>query len=88
MQMNKRTMIIILWALSILTMAYAIYRSTAEKVTTMENGQQIVYGEPQHGLVLGLCIFSGFCIMGSVALMLDRQEWRKEDAAALSKRTL
>jgi hypothetical protein len=81
-------MMIILWALSIITLAYAIYRSTAEKVITIENGQQVVYGEPQHGLILGLCIFSGLCIISNVVLMLDRQDWRKEDAAALSKRTL
>ena len=81
-------MIIVLWAFALITLSYAIYRSTAEKVTTMENGQQVVYGEPQHGLILGLCIICGLCIVATIPLLLDRREWKKEDAAALSKRTL
>jgi hypothetical protein len=86
--MRKQTMILILWILSIVTIAYAIYRSTGEKITTMENGRQIVYGEPQHGLILGLCIYSGLCILSTIFLLLDKQYPEKEEPATLRKRTL
>ncbi len=84
--MNKRTTILILWIIALLTIAYAIYRSTGEKITTTENGQQVVYGEPQHGLILGLCIFAGLCVVSTIPLLLDKRDWREEQAS-LSKRT-
>ena len=68
-------------------LAYAIYRSTAERITVVENGQQVVYGEPQHGLVLGLCLFAGFCVVSAVALMLHKEGW-KEEQKTLGKRTV
>jgi hypothetical protein len=76
--MNKRTLAMILLVIPILTIGYAIYRSTSETITTIANGKQVVYGEPQHGLTLGLCVFAGFCILGSVLLLLD--EWRRPSA--------
>jgi hypothetical protein len=53
----------------------------------MENGMQVVYGEPQHGLILGLCLLAGMCILGIVLLLMDRKDWT-EDAKVLSKRTV
>ena len=85
--MTKRTLVLLLWILAVITIGYAIYRSTGEKIIMMESGRQVIYGEPQHGLILGLCIFAGFCIIGSVPLLLDRKAWEK-DADTISKRTL
>ena len=85
--MNKRTIILIYWLLSLIAIAYAVYRSTGQKITVMENGQQVVYGEPQHGLILGLCVFAGICVLGTVPLLLDKKDW-KEEQQNLSKRTL
>jgi hypothetical protein len=73
--MNKRILALALLILPVLSIAYSVYRSTAEKITTTENGKQVVYGEPQDGLTLGLFVFAGFCILSAVLLMLD--DWRK-----------
>jgi hypothetical protein len=70
--MDKRTLVPVLLVLSLLSLGYGIYRSTGQRITTVENGQQVVYGDPQHGLILGLCVFAGFCILGIVLLVLDR----------------
>lgn len=85
--MSKQGWIISLLIAAVVSLAYAIYRSTMERITVMENGQQVVYGEPQHGLVLGLCLFAGFCVVSAVLLVLNREEW-KEEHKALSKRTV
>jgi hypothetical protein len=89
--MNKRILIISLMAISLLSIVYAIYRSTAEKITITEPGpfpKQTVYGEPQHGLILGLCVFAGACVIALVLLLLDREEPRPEQKTTpVSKRT-
>jgi hypothetical protein len=85
--MNKRIIILLFWFLSLIAIAYAVYRSTGQKITVTENGQQVVYGEPQHGLILGLCVFAGICVLSTVPLLLDRKDW-KEEQEHLSKRTL
>lgn len=85
--MSKQAWIISLLIAAVVSLAYAIYRSTMERITVMENGQQVVYGEPQHGLVLGLCLFAGFCVVSAVLLVLNREGW-KEEHKALSKRTV
>ena len=77
--MNKRIILPVLLVLSLLSLAYAIYRSTAERITVIENNQEVVYGEPQHGLILGLCIFSAACLIAVVVLVLDRQDIRQQD---------
>jgi hypothetical protein len=64
-----------LLVVALLTLAYAIYRSTARRITVLENGHETVYGEPQHGLVLGLCLFSAVCIIGAVALLIDSKNY-------------
>jgi hypothetical protein len=74
--MNKRTFIPVLLVLSLIALGYAIYRSTAPRITTIENGRTVFYGDPQHGLTLGLCIFAGMCLLGIVALLLDRTDVR------------
>jgi hypothetical protein len=77
--MNKTTMIPALLLLAIVSAAYAIYRSTDVRLTVLEARGQAVYGEPQHGLILGLFILAGFCILGVVLMLLDRPEIRHKD---------
>ena len=69
--MNRRILAPILLGIALLALGYAIYRSTAETITSQEGTQQIVYGQPQHGLTLGLCIFAGMCVLGAVLSMAD-----------------
>ena len=78
----------VLWILALFCMGYAIYRSTAIKEVKLLGNQEITMGEPQHGLIFGLCFIAGICILGSVLLILDKRELRYEDREALSKRTL
>jgi hypothetical protein len=85
--MNRRTFIPVLLILAVLALGYAIYRSTAVRTIVMENGQQQIYNEPQNGLTLGLCIFSGMCLLGIVGLMGQRDELRNEPTAPVTKRT-
>jgi hypothetical protein len=74
--MNKKTLIPVLLVLIIISLGYAVYRSTASRITAIENGQQVVYGDPQHGLLFGLCVFAGLCVLGLVMLILDRGDIR------------
>jgi hypothetical protein len=69
--MDRKILIPILIILSILVLGYAIYRSTAEVITIVQADRQITYGEPQHGLILGLCVFAGFCVLAAVQLLRD-----------------
>jgi hypothetical protein len=69
--MNKRILIPILLLLAVITVGYAVYKGTAVTITTIETGRTIVYGQPQHGLTLGLCLFAGACILGAALLTLD-----------------
>lgn len=69
--MNKRTLIPVLVLLAVFAIAYAIYKGTAVTITTIETGRTVVYGQPQHGLTLGLCLFAGACIIGAAILALD-----------------
>ena len=85
--MNRRTFIPILLVLAVISIAYAIYRSTSQTITQVENGHQVVYGQPMHGLMLGLCVFAAACILGVVILM-DKSDAKIEERVALSKRTL
>ncbi|HEY0749843.1 MAG TPA: hypothetical protein VGD26_01730 [Chitinophagaceae bacterium] len=72
--MSKRAFTIILLVAAVASLGYAVYRSTAEKVTLIGPTQQTVFGEPQHGLILGLCLFAGACLLGAVMLLLDKRE--------------
>ena len=84
--MNKRTLALVLLILPLLLIGYAVYRSTAEVITVIENTRQITYGEPQHGLTLGLCIFAGISLISAVLLLLDdRRRVEKEDAYTTTK---
>ena len=74
--MNKKTLIPVLLVLILISLGYAIYRSTGSRITAIENGQQVVYGDPQHGLLFGLCVFAGLCVVGLVMLVLDRGDVR------------
>lgn len=69
--MNKRTLIPILLLLAIIAIGYAVYKGTAVTMTTIEAGRTIVYGQPQHGLLLGLCLFAGACVLGTAILLVD-----------------
>lgn len=71
----KKTLALVLFILPIFFIAYAVYRSTAVTVTTMENGRQVVYGEPQDGLTLGLFLFASVCVLSAVLLLSD--DWKK-----------
>lgn len=92
--MNRRTLIPVLLIVAIIAIGYAIYRSTAVRQTIMQNNLPTVYGEPQHGLLLGLCVVAGFCILGAV-LLVDK-EWttrstdviRRDERTDLPRRTL
>ena len=84
--MNKRTLALVLLVLPVLAIAYAVYRSTAEVIITMEPTRQVTYGEPQHGLILGLCIFAGISLICAVLLLLDdRRRIEKEDHYTTTK---
>jgi len=84
--MNKRTLALVLLILPVLFIGYAIYRSTAEVITVIEATRQVTYGEPQHGLTLGLCIFAGFSLVGGVLLLLDdRRKIEKEEHFTTNK---
>lgn len=72
--MNKKIYIPVFFILALISVAYAIYRSTDQRVILNGIGRQVVTGEPQHGLILGLCIFAAFCILGAVLLLLERSE--------------
>lgn len=74
--MSRKTLAPILLVLAILAIGYAVYRSTAPTITTVGATQQTVYGEPQHGLTLGLCIFAGMCIMAAARLIGRTREDR------------
>ena len=69
--MNKRTLIPVLLILAVFAIAYAVYKGTAVTMTTIEAGRSMVYGQPQHGLTLGLCLFAGACVLGASLLAMD-----------------
>lgn len=80
----------VLVIVAVVCLAYAIYRSTGEKfIITDVSGRQIFHNEPQHGLILGLCVFAGLCILGVILMVLDRRTITTIDERTdLSKRTL
>jgi hypothetical protein len=71
--MSKRTLSIVLVLLAIISIAYAIYKGTAPTITTIETGRTVVYGQPQHGLTLGLGVFAGMCVLGASLLLMDER---------------
>jgi hypothetical protein len=73
--MNRRIITPILLILPLICIGYAVYRSTAEVIIMQEATRQVTYGEPQHGLTLGLCIFAGLSLLAGVLLLMD--EWRR-----------
>jgi hypothetical protein len=79
MVMNRRTLIPVLLVVALASLVYAIYRSTEEKVTLLGPDRQTVFGEPQHGLILGLCIFAGLCVVSLVPLLLDKRDDVRSD---------
>jgi hypothetical protein len=55
----------------------------------MEDFKHTTIGEPQHGLIMGLCIFAGFCLLGTIPLLLDRhKEVQEEPKVTTQRRTL
>ena len=89
--MNKQTIIVVLMLAALCSLAYAIYRSTGEKIITTQNGVQTIYGEPQHGLILGLCILAGFCLLSIIILLLDKppvERIEKEESFSSRKKLL
>jgi len=99
--MNKRTLIPLLWVVALASIVYAVYRSTEQKIILIGETQQTVYGEPQHGLLLGLLIFAGLCVLSTIPLLLDksidadkrndydrRREPLREDETVITRRKL
>lgn len=88
--MKKQTLILILIITALACLGYAIYRSTEEKIIVTQNTMQTVYGETQHGLILGLCLLAGICILSIIPLMLDRQQIdsKEEEPATVKKKLL
>lgn len=76
--MNKRTLIPVLLLIALAAIIYAIYKATEATITTIEAGRSIVYGQPQHGLTLGLGVFAGLCVLG--AALLSRDEHYRTNA--------
>jgi hypothetical protein len=72
--MNRRNLVPLLLILAIVCVGYAIYRSTAVRITTTVNNQQTIYGEPQNGLLLGLCLFAGLCILAAAWMAENPRE--------------
>src|SRR5690242_13645905 len=85
--MNKRTLISVFLLLAVASLAYAIYKGTAVTMTTLEAGRTIVYGQPQHGLTLGLCLFAGLCVVASALLAFDDRYRVNSDGQTTSATT-
>ena len=71
--MDKRTLSLVLAIVAIGCLGYGIYRSLPERITTVENGIETVYGDPQHGLILGLLLLAGICI-GAIVYLATRRD--------------
>jgi hypothetical protein len=77
--MKRQTIILLLLIAAVGLLAYAIYRSTGEQIIVTQNNVQTIYGEPQHGLILGLCILSGLCVLATIPLLLYRRDLIEEE---------
>jgi hypothetical protein len=77
--MDRRIMAPILLGLAIIALIYAVYRSVGETIVITDPTRQTIYGNPQHGLVLGLCIFAGICVAAAVSCLPRRREIRREE---------
>lgn len=87
--MDRKILAPVLWVVALLCLGYAVYRSTAVRIEVMQNNQPTVYGEPQHGLLLGLCIVAAVCIACAVWLSeRPREVVRREERQDFSRRTL
>ncbi len=85
--MNRKTLSLILSIATLISLGYAIYRSTDQRVTITGPGTETVYGEPQHGLLLGMCIFAGMCLLGIVLLFRDNHIEINHEAHAEQPKT-
>jgi hypothetical protein len=72
--MTRRNLIPVFLVLAILAVGYAVYRSAATRITEVAGGRTTVYGEPQHGLLFGLCVFAGLCLVATALLFIERPE--------------
>jgi hypothetical protein len=77
--MDRKIMAPILLVLALVALIYAVYRSVGETIIINDATRQTIYGNPQHGLVLGLCIFAGICLAAAVSCMPRRRELRREE---------
>jgi len=66
--MDKRMWIPILLVIFLASIGYAIYRASADHIILTEGNRQTIYGGPQDGLVLGLCILGTAALLGAVWL--------------------
>lgn len=87
--MDRKVTTLLLIITAIVCLGYAVYRSTALKVTILQNNQPTVYGEPQHGLMLGLCLVAAVCIGGAIWLSERPVDViRREERQDYTRRTL
>jgi hypothetical protein len=84
--MYRSILIPVLLLLALGSLIYAIYRSAAETIIITEGTRQTIYGDPQHGLILGLCIFAGICIASTIPLLRERRDVVTEERTVLGKR--
>lgn len=75
--MDKRTLSLVLAIVALGCIGYGIYRSIPERITIIENGNEVVYGDPQHGLILGLMLVASVCI-GAIVYMTTRKVGEKQ----------
>lgn len=77
--MNRQTIIALLLIVAIGSVAYAIYRSTADQTIITQGGIQTIYNQPQHGLILGLCILAGLALLAILPLLLIDRDYDYRD---------
>lgn len=69
--MDKKTLVPILLLIALAAIIYAVYKGTEATITTIEAGRTLTYGQPQHGLTLGLGVFAGLCVLAAALLSRD-----------------
>ena len=85
--MNRRTLVPVLLLFALVAIVYAVYKATEATITTVEAGRSIVYGQPQHGLTLGLGVFAGLCVLAAALLSRDEHYRVTNDGHATTTTT-
>jgi len=85
--MNRKTLIPVLVVFALAAIIYALYKATEATITTIEAGRTVIYGQPQHGLTLGLGVFAGLCVLGAALLSRDEPYKMTNDGHAATTTT-